>query len=266
MKDKFGRRINYLRISVTDRCNLRCRYCIGSEGITLLRHEDILSFEEIVEVTRAAVDMGVTKVRLTGGEPLVRRGIVSLVDKISDIEGIDDFAMTTNAVLLAEYADALAGAGLNRINISLDTTDAECFNRLTGGGDIHCVFAGIAAAGKAGLLPIKLNCVVSDFTTESDVESVKKFGRENGFEVRTIRKMDFVNGSFWVIEGGSGGDCQRCNRLRLTSEGMIRPCLFSDICFDVRKLGPVEAIRRAVADKPEAGGPCMHNWMGSIGG
>jgi len=266
MIDRFGRKINYLRISVTDKCNLRCGYCMPPEGINLLRREDILSFEEIVEVTRAAVDMGVTKVRLTGGEPLVRRGIVSLVDKISDIEGIDDFAMTTNAVLLAEYADALAGAGLDRINISLDTTDAECLNRLTGGGDIHCVFAGIEAAVKVGLLPIKLNCVVSEFTTESDVESVKRFGREHGFEVRLIHRMDFSTGCFHIVEGGSGGDCQRCNRLRLTSVGMVCPCLFSDISFDVRELGPVEAIRRALADKPKAGGPCTRNWMGSIGG
>ena len=126
MIDNYARKINYLRISVTDRCNLRCRYCMPEEGIKLLKHEDILSFEEIVDLTKIAVDMGVTKVRLTGGEPLVRHGIIKLAEAIGNIDGIEDFAMTTNGLLLAQYAQSLADAGLNRVNISLDTTDATC--------------------------------------------------------------------------------------------------------------------------------------------
>ena len=125
MLDQYGRKIDYLRVSVTDRCNLRCRYCMPEDGIQLLNHGDILSFEEITEVVRTAVDMGVTKVRLTGGEPLVRRGIVNLVGSIAAIEGLEDLAMTTNGIHLAQYADDLAAAGLRRINVSLDTMNPE---------------------------------------------------------------------------------------------------------------------------------------------
>ena len=266
MLDRFGRTINYLRVSVTDRCNLRCRYCMPSRGFTLLRHEDILSFEEIAEVVRCAVGLGVRKVRLTGGEPLVRRGIVGLVEMISQIGGIEDFGLTTNGVLLADYAKPLADAGLGRVNVSVDSFDADRYEAITRGGDIRQVVRGIKAALDAGLGPVKLNCVVGDFSTEADVESVRRFGEEYGLEVRTIVMMDFEKGSFSVVEGGSGGDCGRCNRLRLSSDGKIRPCLFSDISLSVRELGIEKAIREAVALKPECGGPCEHDWMHGIGG
>ena len=134
MTDRFGRTINYLRISVTDRCNLRCRYCMPEDGITLLPREDILSFEEIVEVAEAAAEMGFTKVRLTGGEPLVRRDIEVLVQMIAAIEGLTDLAMSTNGTLLAAHAAALATAGLHRVNISLDTMDPDRYAWLTRGG------------------------------------------------------------------------------------------------------------------------------------
>ena len=266
LTDRFGRKINYLRISVTDRCNLRCRYCMPKEGIKLLRHDEIFSFEQIVEVVRAAVDMSITKVRLTGGEPLVRHGIIKLVEAIGNIDGITDFAMTTNGLLLAEYAQSLVTAGLQRVNVSIDTTDPQRYQQITRGGNVADVLAGIEAAQKAGLNPVKLNCVVGDFSDESDIQSVRQFADANGLQVRLIRMMHFETGCFSIVEGGSGGDCQQCNRIRLSSDGKIRPCLFSDICFDVRKLGAIEAIRRAVAEKPEAGGPCKHNWMHGIGG
>ncbi|MHC4636488.1 MAG: GTP 3',8-cyclase MoaA [Planctomycetota bacterium] len=266
MIDRFERKINYLRISVTDRCNLRCRYCMDAEGVKLLRHEDILSFEEIIDLTRTAVDMGITKVRLTGGEPLVRRGIINLVEAIAQINGIADLSMTTNGVLLAEYAQGLADAGLVRINISLDTTDAERYQQLTRCGNIKAAFAGIEAAQIAGLNPIKLNCVASEFSNESDIEAVKEFGYANGLQVRVIRQMVFETGCFSIVDGGIGGDCKQCNRLRLSSDGMIRPCLFSDISFDIRRLGSEQALRRAVIEKPKAGGPCAHNGMHQIGG
>ncbi len=266
MIDRFGRTINYLRISVTDRCNLRCRYCMPEDGIELLKYKDILSFEEIVEVIETAVAMGITKVRLTGGEPLVRRGILNLVQSVDTIKDIEDFAMTTNGILLAQYAQALVDAGLKRINISLDTIEANRYRQLTRCGDINDVFAGIEAAQKAGLNPIKLNCVVGQFSRESDAQAVKEFGNSNGLKVRIIRQMFFETGCFYVVEGGTGGDCVRCNRLRLSSEGKIHPCLFSDISFSVRQLGPEQAIQQAVAQKPEAGGPCAHNVMHQIGG
>lgn len=266
MIDRFGRKINYLRISVTDRCNLRCFYCMPEDGINLLPHDEILSFERIVQVAQTAVDMGVTTVRLTGGEPLVRHGIIRLVEMLASIKGIRDLAMTTNATLLAEYAGALVDAGLHRVNISLDTVDRRRYHKITRGGDINRVFAGIEAAQKAALTPIKLNCVADRLCSNGDVQSVKDFGRKHGLQVRIIRLMDFEKGHFSVVQGGSGGDCQKCNRLRLSSDGMIRPCLFSDVSFSVRRLGPKKALQCAVDKKPKAGGPCKHKWMHGIGG
>ena len=267
MIGSFGRGIDYLRISVTDRCNLRCGYCMPAEGIKLLRHEDILSFEQIVDVTKAAVDMGITKVKLTGGEPLVRRGIVKLVEQIAAIDGIKDLGMTTNGILLVEYAKLLASAGLMRVNVSLDSSDPARYWQITGGGEVGRVFDGISSARMAGLNPVKLNCVVDNSSEgKNDAEFVRQFAEANGLQVRFIRMMNFEEGSFSIVDGGSGGDCQRCNRLRLSSNGQIRPCLFSDISFSVRQLGPVEALRQAVLGKPQAGGACTHNWMHGIGG
>ncbi len=266
MIDQFGRHIHYLRISVTDRCNLRCRYCMPHEGIRLLSHDQILSFEEILEAARTAVHMGITKVRLTGGEPLVRRDIIDLVELIAAIPGIEDFSMTTNGILLAQYANELARAGLKRINISLDTMDIDRYRQITRGGDIRQVLEGIRAAVPAGLNPIKLNCVVGSFSRESDVEAVRQFGQANGCQVRVIRQMSFATGCFSIVHGGTGGDCKRCNRIRLSSDGKVRPCLFSDLFFDVRQLGPSEAFRLAVDTKPKTGMPCGHKTMQTIGG
>ncbi len=266
MIDSFGRSVNYLRISVTDRCNLRCRYCIPDGLARLLRHEEILSFEEIVEVARTAVGMGFTKVRLTGGEPLVRRDIEQLVAMLAKIEGIEDLAMSTNGILLGDHADALAAAGLHRVNISLDSMDPQRYAEITGGSDLQRVLAGIEAAREAGLVPIKLNCVVTESSAEPDARAVAQFGREDSLKVRFIHMMDFATGKFSVVEGGRGGDCPRCNRVRLSSDGMIRPCLFSDLAFSVRELGAAQSLERAIQQKPAAGGPCTHNWMCGIGG
>jgi len=266
MIDPFGRAITYLRVSVTDRCNQRCSYCMPPEGVPLLPHEDILTFEEIVSVVRAAVGMGVTKVRITGGEPLVRRNVVQLVRMLAEIDGIDDLAMTTNGTLLADHAKALAAAGLGRVNISLDAVDPGRYAEVTGGGDLAAAMAGIEAARRAGLTPIKLNCVVAESSDEPDARAVADFARREGLQVRFIRRMNLAEGTFAVVEGGSGGDCPRCNRLRLSSDGLLRPCLFSDLGFSVRELGPAEALRRAVENKPEAGTPCKHNWIRGIGG
>lgn len=253
MFDCFERNIDYLRISVTDKCNLRCVYCMPEEGVDLMSHEDVLSFEEIRAFTEAAVGMGVTKVRLTGGEPLVRRGIAALVLMLAEIDGIRDYAMTTNGVLLEEYAQAIADAGLHRVNVSLDTLDPERYERITRGGDVRRVLAGVEAAKQAGLTPVKLNCVVHESPEEPDALGVAAFGAKAGCEVRFIRRMNLASGKFSTVIGGSGGDCPRCNRLRLSCDGMVRPCLFSDLAFSVRDLGPDEAIRQAVEAKPESG-------------
>jgi cyclic pyranopterin phosphate synthase len=251
--DRFERKIDYLRISVTDKCNLRCVYCMPEEGVALLRHEDVLRFEEILEAAQAAVEMGVTKVRLTGGEPLVRRGIVTLVSMLAPLRGIQDFAMTTNGVRLAEFAQPLANAGLHRVNVSLDAIDPERYAGLTRGGDVRDVLGGIEAARAAGLSPIKVNCVIQHSIEEPDAQGVADYGRRQGLEVRFIRKMNLEIGDFSVVIGGTGGDCARCNRLRLSSDGFVRPCLFSDLAFGVRELGVREAIQQAVAAKPQCG-------------
>jgi cyclic pyranopterin phosphate synthase len=167
---------------------------------------------------------------------------------------------------LSQYALALADAGLKRVNISLDTIDDQQYRKLTRCGDISNVFTGIQAAQKAGLDPIKLNCVVGEFSRESDARQVKEFGKNNGLEVRIIQQMFLESGCFSIVEGGNGGDCNRCNRLRLSSDGKIRPCLFSDISFDVRQFGAKRALELAVASKPQAGGPCTDNLMHRIGG
>ena len=266
MKDPFGRTINYLRVSVTDRCNLRCRYCMPQEGITLLDHKDILTFEQISEVVGAAVGMGVSKVRLTGGEPLVRLGVVDLVTMLARIRGIHDLAMTTNGVLLPPVARDLRSAGLMRVNVSLDAMDPQRYAEITRGGDVAQAVAGVDAAEAAGLTPIKLNCVVGQSPDEPDARAVAEFGRRRGFEVRFIHRMDLAAGSFSIVEGGSGGDCRLCSRLRLTSNGYIRPCLFSDLRFNVRQLGAREAIARAVAEKPPVGTQCTGGFMRGIGG
>lgn len=266
MLDGFERNINYLRISVTDRCNLRCRYCMPEEGVTPLRHEDILTYDEITDFTRVAVAAGITKVRITGGEPLVRKGVTDLVSMLSSIEGISDLSMTTNGILLAEYARRLSDAGLMRVNISLDTIDPDKYRYVTRGGDIKDLFRGIEAAQKEGLRPVKINCVIKSNPDEADARAVAEYCMREGLEVRFIRQMDLASGTFSVVHGGSGGHCARCNRLRLTPEGMVKPCLFSDHGYSVRELGATEALRRAVANKPEHGTVNHKNGFYNIGG
>ena len=266
MLDKFNRRINYLRISVTDRCNLRCDYCMPQKGVSLLPHKEILSFEEITEIARVAVDMGIDKVRLTGGEPLVRHGIIELVTMLSKIKGIEDLAMTTNGVLLKKYAKDLVASGLDRVNISLDALDARKYWQITRGGNIKEVLQGIEAALTAGLKPIKINCVIERSPDEKNARSVAKFAEDNDLEIRFIRKMELHTGQFWKVYGGDGGNCEQCNRLRLSSNGLIRPCLFSDLVFSTRKLGIKNAIAEAVKAKPKCGQSCRKNEFYKIGG
>jgi len=266
MFDRFSRRINYLRVSVTDRCNLRCVYCMPEEGVPLLSHDDILSFEEILRITETAVSMGINKVRITGGEPLVRRGIVDLVSMLARIDGVHDLAMTTNGTLLSEFATSLKRAGLHRLNISLDALDPARYHEITRRGDVGRVLDGIQAAIDAGFEGTKLNCVVQASSSEPDAVAVKQFAKGNGLEARFIRQMDMERGEFWVVEGGEGGDCKTCNRLRLTSDGLVKPCLFNDTAFSCRALGAEEAIRRAVAAKPESGSSGTQNKFYSMGG
>ncbi|MBU1013339.1 MAG: radical SAM protein [Bacteroidetes bacterium] len=266
MLDNYKRNLNYLRISVTDRCNLRCTYCMPEEGIELLGHKDILTFDEIVEVVKTGVEYGIDKVRITGGEPLVRKGIINLISMIWNLEGVKDLSMTTNGILLENFANDLKNAGLQRVNISLDTLNAEKFKKVTRGGDIEQVFKGIEAAKKADLRPIKINCVVWKSSDEEDAQEVAKYCKENDLQVRFIHQMNLKTGEFSVVEGGDGGNCETCNRLRLTANGNIKPCLFSDLMYNVRELGVEEAFKQAVGNKPKAGTYNLSGDFYNIGG
>ena len=264
--DSFNRKIDYLRLSVTDRCNFRCTYCMPEEGVPFIPHHEVMSFEEIHTAVQTAVSLGVRKVRLTGGEPLVRRGIVELVAMLSEIEGIEDLAMTSNGALLSEMAGPLKKAGLQRVNVSLDSLDPQRYRKITRKGELQDVLDGIFAAREAGLFPIKLNTVIPPNGDKSEAQHVAEFGKEHGFQVRFIRQMDLSSGEFSVVEGGEGGNCPLCNRLRLSSRGIIYPCLFSDSGYDTRSLGVEEALRAAVGEKPARGIVSNSNTFYGIGG
>ncbi len=292
MQDARGRSIDYLRISVTDRCNFRCIYCMPEEGVSQMSHNDILRIEEIVEVVRVAAGLGIKHLRLTGGEPLVRRGIVDLVRMLKEIPGIESVAMTTNGVLLPRMATDLAHAGLNRVNISLDTLNAEQFRRVTRCGNLEDTLAGIDAALQVGFAPVKVNAVAVR-SLQQDFYEFARLSVDRPLHVRFIEYMPVGessggDGSGWgaqdvvpvaeiierINEGaraagtgllhpvnddapegwgparyyafdGAAGTvgfisplsrhfCSECNRLRLTADGKLRPCLFSDMEYDVR--------------------------------
>jgi cyclic pyranopterin phosphate synthase len=282
--DACNRPISYLRVSVTDRCNLRCVYCMPPEGVSWRSHEEILRYEEIETVVRAAAELGISKVRLTGGEPLVRPGVADLVQMLADIPGVDDLAMTTNGTFLSRYAADLAEAGLRRVNVSLDTLRPERFRRITRLGRLEDVLAGMEAAREAGLEPIKINTVVIRGMNDDEAVDFAQKTVSEAWNVRFIEFMPVGNGEFadgrWQekvvtaaeirqqieaalgvlepakVSAGSGPAryyrlpgasgtlgfitpisehfCYRCNRLRLTADGQLRPCLLSDYEIDLR--------------------------------
>ena len=266
MYDRYNRKVNYLRISVTDRCNLRCVYCMPERGIIRIKHQNILSYEEIISFTKIAAASGIDKVRVTGGEPLIRKNIVYFFKLLAKVDGIKDISLTTNGILLAEYAKRLKNVGLQRVNISLDTLDPAKYKSITRGGDISKVMQGIEAAEKANLFPIKINCVVNTSSAEPDAVRVKAFCESRNLRVRFIHRMNLETGEYAVVEGGTGGNCILCNKLRLTSDGNLRPCLFSDLSFNIRKLGAVKAINMAIEAKPEYGTRSLENTFSAVGG
>ena len=266
MFDRFNRNITYLRISVTDRCNLRCMYCMPGGGIRLLKKEEVLSLEEIAETVKVGAELGIKKVRLTGGEPLVRKGISDLVAMINEVEGIEEITMTTNGILLSRYADALKKAGLKRVNISLDSVSSEKFSEITRGGKLEDVVAGICAAKSAGLTPVKINVVKLSNGDNGRLEELRKFAAEEGLKLRFIKQMDLRTGEFSQVEGGDGGNCAICNRLRLMANGMIKPCLFSNKEYSIRKYGIKEAFLLALNAKPKEGAVNSKGSFYNIGG
>lgn len=237
-----------------------------AEGPNFMDHNDLLSFEEIVEVVKETVKNGITKIRLTGGEPLVRNGIVDLVKMIAEINGVEDLTMTTNGILLKKYAKPLKLAGLNRVNISLDTLNADKYADITRGGKLEAVFAGINEAKEVGFNPIKINCVVLNSSDEPDALAVKKYAIENDFKIRFIHQMDLKTGHFSKVEGGEGGDCKSCNRIRLSATGGFKPCLFNDSCFNIKEHGIEGALEKAVQCKPQSGSKNKSGKFYNIGG
>lgn len=267
MLDPFNRNITYLRISVTDRCNLRCTYCMPpGKNIKFMPESDVLSVHEIHEIVKALVPYGIRKIRLTGGEPLFRSDIVDIVTAISSIPEIDDIGLTTNGILLSKYAKALRSAGLKRVNISLDTLDFKKYAEITSGGNLAQVIHAIASAKVVGFDPIKINCVRTEGFSEMDKAGLENFCLNNALSLRFIRQMDLKKGTFWPVEGGDGGNCSICNRIRLTANGFFKPCLFSDQAYSVRENGIVEAFLLTINGKPERGGKNLKSRFSEIGG
>lgn len=266
MLDRFNRRINYLRISVTDRCNFRCTYCMPAEGLPLKKHEDILSFDEIVEIITEGAQLGLKKIRITGGEPLVRKDLPKLVKMIAGVEGIEDIGLTTNGVYLPQLATELKAAGLNRVNISLDTLNPEKFAKITRTGNLEDVLKGIDAAIEADLQPVKINFVRIPGENEEDEKEVREYCEKKNLQLRFIRQMNLKTGEFDAVEGGYGGICEICNRLRLTADGYIVPCLHSELRYNVRESGIQKAFRLAVEFKPEKGIGTESHEFSNIGG
>lgn len=198
MKDSFGRDINYLRISITDRCNLRCKYCMPEDGIDKCNHSDLLTLEEMEYIAKIFVELGIEKIRITGGEPLVRKGAINLISNLSKLEGLKEIAMTTNGLLLEKYGEDLKNAGLNRVNISLDTLDEEKYKEITRGGDLNKVFEGIKKAMDVGLTPIKLNTVLIGGFNDDEIEDFVYLTNKEKIDVRFIELMPIGEASDWA--------------------------------------------------------------------
>lgn len=265
MRDAFGRDITYLRISITDRCNLRCLYCMPEEGIHLLSHDDILSFEKIDAIARAAVRLGIRKIRLTGGEPLARKGVVELVRMLGAVPDLETLAMTTNGTLLAPLAQSLAEAGLDSVNISLDTLDSGRYRAITRRGNIDDAFDGMRAALLAGLV-VKLNMVVLEDTTDAEIAAMRDFATSSGVALQTISRYSLQEEK----RDGDGCDrpppCACCNRMRLLANGVLRSCLHSDIDHKVDFDDIEGSIKAAILAKPEHGVVSSTLSVGQIGG
>ncbi|WP_139995456.1 GTP 3',8-cyclase MoaA [Paenibacillus paridis] len=303
LTDRFGRVHDYLRISVTDRCNLRCLYCMPEEGMEFTESENLLSYDQIVEVVEAGAALGITKLRITGGEPLIRPGLDGLISRLSAISGIRDIALTTNGIFLAKQAEALRAAGLNRVNISLDTLDSSRFRFIARRGELKRVMEGIEAAAAVGFNPIKLNCVLLKEVNEDEIAAFLRLAYEQPMHVRFIEYMPIghadenwkkhylslnrvlevaeqegyeisrrtnvhgngpsddwqmkgARGSFGLIHPISDHFCSNCNRLRLTADGSIKPCLYWVDELDVKQaFGKPEEMQRlllrAMDIKPE---------------
>lgn len=265
MRDSFDRSIRYLRVSVTDRCNLRCSYCAPSGPLRRLRDEELLSSGDVARIVRAAVGLGVDKVRLTGGEPLVRPGLVDLVAELAGIDALATLCMTTNGTLLAPLAADLESAGLGSLNVSLDTLDPDRYERITGGGVLAAALEGIDAALAAGL-PVKLNIVVPREDDTGDAEEVERYARLRGASSQRILRYDIAAEKLDDPRFDRPPPCWRCDRIRLLADGYLKPCLHSDIAIAVDMERIEESLLSCVGMKPARGAVCTTLSVGQIGG
>jgi cyclic pyranopterin phosphate synthase len=229
---------------------------------------EILLPEQIEAVSKTAAKMGITKVRLTGGEPLVRKDIEQLVAKVAAIEGISEVCMTTNGSLLSGMAMKLKRSGLGRVNISIDSLDRDRYRQVTGGGDLRRVLAGVEAALMAGLTPIKINMVILDDTSEEEIAGMKEFCEQKGLQLQRIMQFSLYDRKELGrrFETERPPKCSDCDRLRLTADGFLKPCLFSDGEIKVDFNNIEGSIREAVRKKPENGSSCRNRPMSKIGG
>ncbi len=273
LKDNYGREINYIRLSLTDKCNFCCRYCREENGITDIPHQSVLTLEEMYAIVNEFVTLGVTKVRLTGGEPLVKKNFLWLVEKLGKLEGLKDLCITTNGALFPKYAQALKDAGVNRVNFSLDTLDPEKFAYITRNGKLEDILAGIKTAQQLGFSPIKINTVLIKGFNDSpkDQAEMKNFCEEQNIIGRTIKEMSLENGAFEPLitdePETTAGVCHKCNKLRITCDGKILPCLFSDNFVDIRKEKSIkDAIYKSLEIKPKSGESNSNYKINQIGG
>ncbi len=205
MKDNYGRNINYLRLSITDRCNLRCRYCMPADGVDQKQHVDILRYDAMLKIVTAATMLGIRKVRVTGGEPLVRKGVIGFLQQLAKLEGVDEIALTTNGILLTDYAQALSDAGVKRLNISLDSLKPDVFNDITRGGNLNRVLDGIDKAEQTGI-KIKLNMVAMRGVNDNEILDFAELSIQHNWSVRFIEYMPTIREQYWQQRIISGAD------------------------------------------------------------
>lgn len=283
MVDNYGRTISYLRLSVTDLCNLRCRYCMPEAGVCKKRHEDMLTEDEMVTAVTAAAQLGIRKLRITGGEPLVKKNILSICRRTAAVPGIDEVCVTTNGVLLKDFAENLKKSGVKRLNISLDTLNGEKFSRITRGGNLQAVLSGIDAALSAGFRKIKINAVLMGGFNDDEINELAQLTMKQSVDVRFIELMPMVDtgykdfdylpasvvldrvpgleplsvdgvaklyrlpgavGNVGLISPVSDNFCDGCNRIRLTADGRFKPCLHAPEEFSVKGMDVTEMMEQ----------------------
>ena len=268
MLDRFNRNITYLRISITDRCNLRCKYCVP-DGCTIPQtKKKLLSYEEIIAFTEAAAEIGIRKIRLTGGEPLLRKEVVKLVRGIKMNPAIEELTMTTNGILLTDMAESLKEAGLDRINISIDTLDPEKYREMTRGGDINKVLTAIDRINALGYRNTKINTVVMPEFNGDEIPIIEQFCRSKGIRFQRINhySLSDINSIDTRYDAERPLSCRLCNRIRLTSDGKIKPCLFSNIEIPINMDNIKESLVAAIQGKPVNGSQNTSRGNWQIGG